>query len=216
MPTTYTDDIAPVLPSAIDGPFKIVDPSDSAASITIDPATSKISVAGDARSVRMLSPAFVNSWGTTSFGVIGIIACRSVATGVNGGFYAAPIRIRPDVDVGEPITLRILLETGATGPPTASVVRFKLRYGTVGVGGGTPSDTTLTFDWSPPLNWATSDTQVIVIDNGNGWTFDAGTFTNLEYVGFRLARYGADAGDTFPQTIKIASAIAFEYTAKQY
>lgn len=120
------------------------------------------------------------------------------------------------MNVAEPSTLRILVATLTTGPTTASVIRFKMRCGTVAALGGTPTDTTLTFDWAQPLNWATTDAQVIAIDNGHGRTFEANTFTNLDYFGYRVVRIGADANDTYPETIKLASAIPFEYTAKQY
>jgi len=57
---------------------------------------------------------------------------------------------------------------------------------------------------------------VVTIDGGGGSTFAGDTFQHGQFVGFRIARNGPEAQDTFDKSIHIAGYAMFEYTAEQY
>lgn len=57
---------------------------------------------------------------------------------------------------------------------------------------------------------------MVTIDGGGGSTFAGDTFQHGQFVGFRIARNGPEAQDTFDKSIHIAGYAMFEYTAEQY
>jgi hypothetical protein len=100
MPKTFTDDIAPVLPSAIDGPFQIVDPSDSSSYMKVDPKKALIQAAGGARPIKQLTALFESSYSialSTTLG--GAIRAKSIGASNDAGFYCNAFALPGDMDV---------------------------------------------------------------------------------------------------------------------
>ena len=216
MPKTHTDDVAPALPSSIDGPFQIVDPSDCASWIKADPANARIAAAGNARPTRVLTTGYGRTYLNTTALFIGVaMTARYVNAEDNGGFYLSPIRIPDDMDVGEPCTVKILVTPVQDATTNGQVVRFALTRTRVTLG-GSESSSTFVYDWDVPDNWTTSDYNMVTIDNGNGRSFEADTFANGDIVGLRISRQGAATEDTFNKAVKFAEYIQLEYTAKAY
>jgi hypothetical protein len=213
MPKTYTDDIAPTLPSSVTGPFQVVDASDATSLIKMDPAAGRIAVAGNARPKRTIVSPYVRTYfsaGLTSIGAA--IPCHYVNAGLNGGFFVAPVRIPEDMDVTEPASVRVLISTLMDSTTNGQIVRFELAWTRITLGGA-QIDNTLTFDWNAPDNWVTTETNLVVLDNGNGWTMNANTFSPGETLGLRVARRGGDAADNYNTGIRFADVLQFEYTA---
>ena len=215
MPKTHSDDIAPTLPSSIDGPLQIIDPSDTASWIKIDPANARLAAAGDARPTRVLTTGYCRNYSSTTAHVIGTMAARYVTANNNGGFYLIPFRIPDDMDVAEPSNVKILVNPILNATTNGQVVHFVLAETHVAAD-GSRSTSTLYYNWDVPDDWTTSDHNVVLIDNGSGRTYDANTFANGEIVGFRISRNGIDASDTFDKSVKFAEYLQFEYTAKEY
>ncbi len=167
MPRTFTDDIAAALPSSIDGPFLVVDPSDGANSIKLDPGNGQITAGGSARPTRSIALSYVRNYPTTNLGTIGVMTTRSVATGTNGGLYVGQFRIPPDMDVTEPSNVWFLIATGATGSASAQKVRV-LLVDTYVRGTGSSTSTTLGYDWPAPVSWALHDNRAELFDAGSG------------------------------------------------
>ncbi|MCH7591719.1 MAG: hypothetical protein IH989_02910 [Planctomycetes bacterium] len=215
MPRTFTDDIAAALPSSIDGPFLVVDPSDSTNSIKLDPANGQITAGGSARPTRSIALSYVRNYPTTSNGSIGVMTTRSVATGTNGGLYVGQFRIPPDMDVTEPSNVWFLIATGATGPGSAQKVRI-LLVDTYVRGTGSSTSTTLGYDWPAPVSWALDDNRVVMFDAGSGRTYDGNRFAVNDFVALRIIRNGVHPDDTYSKTIHLAESLIFEYTAKTF
>lgn len=216
MPKTYTDDAGPTLPASIEGPFQIIDPSDCASWIKVDPADARIKAAGNARPIRVLTIGHKRNYLTTTSHFIGVaVTARSVNANDNGGFYLSSIGIPDDMDVGEPCNVKILVTPVDDATINGQVARFALTRTRVTLEGSL-TGTTFVYDWDVPDNWTTSDFNVVTIDNGNGWSFDADTFAEGDLVGLRVSRQGAATEDTFNKAIKFAECIRLEYTAKLY
>ncbi len=216
MPKTFTDDIAPALPSSIEGPFQIVDPSDLSSWIKVEPADARITAAGDARPTRIMTAGYDRTYQSAIATYIGTsMTARYVNAGYNGGFYACPLRIPENMDVGEPCSIKVLVVPTASATTNGQVVRFELAYSRV-TPPGSLSNSSLEYDWDVPDDWTTSDYEIVTIDNGNGRTFEADTFTNGDVVGIRISRQGGVAQDTFDQGIKFALQLQFQYTAKAF
>jgi len=216
VPKTFTDDIAPALPSSLAGPFQIVDPTDAASWIKIDPAGATIAAAGGGRPTRTLLTGYVRQHLSGGSSFIGsVMAARSVNDGVTGGFYTAPIGIPNEMDVAEPADVTILVNPIQDATTNGQVVRLELSYSHV-TAAGNITNGVITFDWSVPDDWTVNDPALVLIDNGNGRTFEADTFGAGDYLGLRCLRLGAAAQDTFNKGINLAEMLAFQYTAKGF
>ena len=217
MPNTTTDDIGVALPSAIDGPFQVVDPADAANWIKVDPALSRVEAAGDARPMRVAFSALVRTYLSTGVGVIGTyMPARSVNTGVSGGMFLFPLRVPEEFDAAASSSLAILIAPTADSAVNGQTVRFLVEYTLVSAADGARSDGSVAMDWPVPDDWTTAETKEVLIDNGNGWTFDGDTLAPGDWLGFRFAREGAHANDDFAQGLLFAERVAFMYQAKKF
>jgi hypothetical protein len=216
MPKTYTDDIAPVLPSSIAGPFQVVSASDINSWIKIDPVNARIMAAGGAQPIRRIILPSARTYSSASSSAIGqyLVALSVTATQL-GGFSLTPILIPDDMDVTKPCKFKILISPAANATTNGQVIRFSLAETHV-ADGGTRTETSLDYDWNVPDNWATTNNNLVTIDSGGGSTFAGNTFQHGQTIGFRIARNGPAAQDTFDKGVNIAEYALFEYTAEQY
>src|SRR3990172_2613126 len=103
MPKTYTDDVAPVLPSSIAGPFQVVSAADINSWIKIDPASARIAAAGGAQPTRRIIVPSARVYASVTSSVIGqYIVAVSVSGTQLGGHYLTPILLPDDMDVTKP------------------------------------------------------------------------------------------------------------------
>lgn len=215
VPETFTDDIAPALPSSLIGPLQVVDSGNPNSWIKIDPAGAEIAAAGDARPVRRVIAPFTRVYATASASTIGLgMASHYVSSIAVGGFYATPLPIPPDMDLAEPSSVKVFVAPITTSGQSAPVVRYVLTF-TYGKTGEVVTDDSVTYDWTAPDNWAADDARSVLIDNGSGRTFEAGTFDTGDELGLRIARISTATEDTFDKSVKLAERLVFEYTAKQ-
>ena len=155
MPKTFTNDIAPSLPSSIEGPFTVVDPADATSRLVIDPAGARIAAEGGARPARILTAGGGRGYGSSIAHYIGgYIIARYVNAGSTGGFYFFPIRVPDDMDVSQPSKIRILVNPLHDAATNGQVIRFVLYAARVAAD-GTISSTSVTRDWNVPDNWTT-------------------------------------------------------------
>lgn len=216
MPKTFTDDVASILPSAIQGPLQVIDPTDESSWIKIDPAGARILAAGNAKPTRSLTSAYTRGYGSASASYISnTITCRTVGANNLGGAYFAPFRIPLDMDVSKTSNVRVLVAPGANATTNGQAVRFTMDQSRVPEG-GSPSASTDHYDWSVPDDWATSDANLVTIDTGSGYTFAGSTFQAGDHVGLRIIRNGLATEDTFDKTLKISEHVLLEYIAAEY
>lgn len=216
MPKTHTSDVAAALPGSIDGPFQVVDPSDVASWIRLAPATGAIDAAGGARPTRGLVAPYARSYFSASVQYLtGVILARAVDAGDLGGFFAAPYRLPSELDSTAPMTVRVALAPMVNATTNGQVIRLLLSHTRVTPSGSVASGD-ITYDWPVPHAWTASDVAIVALDNGNGHTYDAGTFTPGDLIGMRLVRQGNDPADTFDKGVKIAECIHIEYRAAAY
>ena len=194
MPQTHTDDLTPARNSSVH-------------TYTDD---------GGPRALRVISIGYCRSYNTATAHFIGTaIAARYVHANDLGGFYLLPFTLPQDMDVSQPSSVRILVNPLQNAAINGQKVRFILQATHV-PDGGSPQTSTVNCNWSVPENWTTDDCNVVLMDNGNGRTFEGNTFAEGDTVGLRLARAGSDPADTFDKAVKMADYIQFEYTAKRY
>jgi hypothetical protein len=217
MPKTITDDIGVALPSAIDGPFQVIDSSDAANWIKIDPALSRVEAAGDARPLRSVSTHLLRTYLSSGINAFGTYtAARSVNAGASGGMVVFPIRIPEDFDPAGPSSLAVLIGPTADSTVNGQMVRFVVDYTRVSAEDGVQADASVAMDWPVPDDWTTAEAKEVLIDNGNGWTFDGDTLAPGDWLGFRFAREGAHANDDFAQGVKFTERMVFVYRAKTF
>ena len=215
MPKTYTDDIAPALPSAISGPFQISDASDADSYLKIDPASAKISAAGNARPQRRLFTGLVKLIGTSVAGTLGSgMSCRQVAPGNDAGFFAGPVGVPGDMDLSEPSSIFVVIAAAVSSSLPGAVVRLEIVTGYTKDGQFTPHSTTVTYDHPVPDYWQAGAAETPRVDDGNGRTFGPDLFEAGDVLGVRARLIRSAAADTFDQAVKLASGVIFEYTAK--
>lgn len=216
MPKTFTDDIAPALPSSLDGPLQIVDPTDASSWIKVDPAGGVIAAAGAARPGRRVESSYVRTYLSANASAIGsVLAARSITSELLGGFYASPIRMPDDMDVTQPSDVTILVSPAQNATVNGQTVRFQLSHSRM-TPGGTSTSAVITVDWAVPNNWLAGDTAVVLMDNGNGRTFDANTLNTGDFLGFRAIRFGSATEDTFDKSVLIGETLIFKYVAKEF
>ena len=216
MPKTFTDDIAPALPSSLNGPLQIVDPTDATGWIKVDPAGGVIAAAGAARPSRNIESSFVRAYLSASASVIGsVLPARSVSDDLLGGFYSSPIRIPDGMDVTQPSYVNMLVRPLQNATINGQTIRFQLSYSRV-TPGGTNTDAVITLDWAVPDNWTVTDTAVVLMDNGSGRTFDANTLNAGDFIGLRCMRFGSATEDTFNKSVLIGETLVFTYLAKEF
>ena len=150
MPKTFTDDIGPVLPSALDGPFQVVDPNDIDSYIKVDPENARIEAAGDARPVRRLTAEYTRAYGFTLTTVLATaLDVRSIGPNTDAGFYTAPFFIPVDMDTGETSSLKLMLAPASNGGG-ATVVRLELITAYGKDGDTSVASQTAIYDWTTP------------------------------------------------------------------
>ena len=216
IPATFTDDVAPTLPSSLEGPLHIVDPADHDSWIKIDPANARIEAASDARPLRRIITPFSRVYATASTSTIGVVMpSYHVTSFANGGFHASPFPIPPDMDLTEPASVYVFAASLAASTQSSPVVRLVLAY-TYLKTGESPTEGSITYDWTAPDSWAADEPRLVLIDDGNGRTFAPNTFESGDELGLRIARLGAASEDTFDKTLKLAERLVFEYTAKEF
>jgi len=216
MPKTYTDDIAPVLPSSIAGPFQVVNASDINSWIKIDPANARLSAAGGAQPIRRIIVPSARTYASVTSSMIGqYIVAVSVSGTQLGGHYLTPILVPDDMDVTKPCKVRILISPVSNATTNGQVIRFSLAEAHV-ADGGTRTETSFNHDWSVPDNWATTNNNVITLDGGSGSTFAGSTFQHGQHLALRVARVGTATEDTFDKSVNIGEYAVFEYTASEY
>lgn len=214
MPKTFTDDIAAPFPDLVRGPLRVVDAADPAGYFSIDPANAEVAAFGGARPTRSLETVYSRGYLNNAAQFIGTgIAARSIGPAEVGGFYLFAFRIPETMDVSEPSSVRLLVATANNATTNGQVVRYNLSVTRI-TPGGVESTINVTHDWPVPNDWQATNPLVIEVNNGNGHTFDAGTFTVGDTIGIRAARLGTDAQDTFDKNVKLAETVGFEYRAK--
>jgi hypothetical protein len=216
MPKTYTDDVAPALPSSIAGPFQVVSASDINSWIKIDPANAKISAAGGAQPIRRIVVPSDRTYASVTNSTIGpyIVAVSVLGTQL-GGHHLTPILVPDDMDVTKPCKVKVLISPVNNATTNGQVIRFSLAEAHV-ADGGTRTETSFNYDWSVPDNWATTNNNVITLDSGSGSTFAGSTFQHGQHLALRVARVGTATEDTFDKSVNIGEYALFEYTASEY
>ncbi len=214
MPKTFTDDIAPVLPSALNGPFQVIKPGDSASYFKLDPASGKVEAAGTARPIRRLTVPLVRTSGVVSNSTIDSgMDARSVGASLDGGFYVAPFVVPPEMDLSVASSVKVVTAPAADGGG-ATVVRFELTTAYAKDGDTSVVTETLIDDWTTPTGWSTQDLKLVTLDGGSGATYAANKFEASDIIGLLLRRVGSASQDTFPNSLLIGTCVVFEYTAK--
>ena len=216
MPKTYTDDVAPVLPSAIAGPFQVANATDHDSYLKVDPALGRITAAGDARPLRRQYFGYARNTGVSSSVVLAVgMACRQVNPGYDAGFYTNSIGIANEMDLAEPSSIFVLLAAAASSVLSNVAVRIEVTATYAKDGQWSPHITVVTYDHVVPDSWQAEAVEVVRIDDGNGRTFAPSRFEAGDVLGLRVRLARAAAEDTFDQGVKLAIGVIFEYTAKQ-
>lgn len=216
MPKTFTDDIAPALPSSIDGPVKVVDANDATSYIKIDPANKQIATAGAAKPTRIIRLSYVRVYLNTGLTTRGNgLTARYITANADGGIYVGSLQIPYDMDLAQPTKVIIVIAPLNNSLFDGLSVRLRLGWTRITPG---EVETTGTFDqdWSIPNDWLTTEPKFLTLDNGNGHSFDANAFTEGDIISVRYSREGAAGADTWGQPLTLIEGATFEYTAKAY
>jgi hypothetical protein len=217
MPKTFTDDIAPVLPSALDGPFLIADPNDHDSYLKIDPATARIEAASDARPVRAVTLSGDRKCGSATFAMIGTaLEAREIETGDDGGYFTPPFSLPPEMDVSAASSVKVLLAPADDSSGSGLVVRIELLASFGKHGDTAVTERTVTYDWTVPDNWSTEELCLVTVDDGEGYTFSPDLFEQGDLVGLRIQLARSATEDTFTEDVYLADSVVFQYVAKQF
>ena len=213
MPQTYTDDVAAILPSALTGPFQVVDPADANSYLRVDPQAARLTATGTARPWRTLVLPFGRADGVTAAGTIGTaLDARRCGADLVNGFFTAPVAMPYNLDPAEPARVRLLLAPLTPGGGD-QIARLEVVC-TFGKDGDlSVVDETVVHDWTTPSGWSTEDVKLVLLDNGSGYTLAGGTLENADWLGLRVRRLGTAVEDTLSVDLAVAAAVLFEYRA---
>lgn len=216
MPKTFTSDVQPAFPGAIEGPLTIVDAADASAGITINPNGAQISATGGARPTRQIHTSETTAYGSAlNIAFTNIVAAKQITASSFGGYYSEPISIPPDMDVSQPMRVFCVIAPRDPATTNGQVMRMILSYGYFAFGEASTENLVL-IDWSVPDDWSPSDTTKFLFDAGSGYTFPGGTFSVGDIVGFRVARDGSATEDTFDKRLILSKTLIVEYTSNRY
>lgn len=216
MPKTFTTDIGEAFPTSFEGPLTIAAAADPNSWIKVDPATAKFEATGIARPLRTLVIPYTKIYASATASQAGqALATHFVTSATSGGYYAAPIPIPPDMDVSQLCKVSVLVSTFSDSTMSGGVVRFVLGY-TLARPETSLTDGSVTYDWTAPTNWVTTDPRMVMLDDGSGATFAGDTFEAGDHLGLRIARVGSATEDTFDKSVHLSNALVLEYTAKEY
>ena len=215
MPKTFTDDVAPVFPAAINGPLQVVVPGDLSSYFKIDPGAARIEAAGIARPMRRWTVPTARTTGVASFSTIdSALDGRSIGASSDAGLFSFPFAVPLDMDLTATCNLKVPVAPLADGGG-GQVVRFELVTA-YGKDGDTSMVTeTVTYDWTTPAGWSTQDLKLVTLDAGSGSTYAGNKFEASDIIGVLVRRLGSAAQDTFSQSLIMATSFVFEYMAKQ-
>jgi hypothetical protein len=143
--------------------------------------------------------------------IVSTVAARNAANGVTAGFYTAPFRIPANLDVSQPVRLFLLISPFVAPAAPGEIVRIRVAWTRLRPPTGTLTGEFL-LDVALPFPWAFGDTITLELDDGSGAAFPAGALLPGDMIGFRPARFGGDAVDTFNQTLLIADTMTIRHT----
>lgn len=148
---------------------------------------------------------------TVTFGAIGGYI-RSVVCPISAsaGFYCGPLKLPSDVDLSRPMIVTLLVATVLASIDDGEDVRFFLAA-QAARDGVLSSAATLFQSWPVPDGWSAGDPRSFSFDNGNGVTFDGGTFAPTDVVGMTVQRLGGATEDTYQRSIYLAMGVALTY-----
>ena len=216
MPKTYTDDIAPALPTALDGPLLIADPNDHDSYLQIDPAGAQLKATGDARPLRHLTLSGDRKSGTAVYAMNGTaLEARKIAVGNDGGYFTPPLALPPEMDLGATSNIKVLLAPASDSMGSGLVVRIEVLASYGKHGDTSVAERTITYDWTVPLNWSTDELRLVTVDDGEGFTFPVDLFDAGDFIGLRVQLARSVAQDTFTEDVRLGESVLFEYTTKR-
>jgi len=216
MPKTHTDDVAMALPSAVQGPFQVVAPDDLTSFLKLDPQAAALEAAGGARPIRSVTVGLNRTSGTSGNATLGNgIACRQVVAGDDGGFYAEPLWIPPEMDLAATSRVYAMICAAVASALSDVAVVLELAAGYVRHQQAGPHSTTLTVVHPVPDAWQSAQPEEVLLDDGASRTFAPQVFEAGDVLGLRVQLLRSSASDTFDQPVKLFGAVRFEYTAKR-
>ena len=213
MPSTATNDLAPILPTALTGPFLVASAADAADYLQLDPAQARVAAVGAARPPRQLILPATSDVGAATASPLGSsLDARLVGANSDGGFHLAPFTLPADADLGEPCTVTLWVAPQTT-LSKSKTVRLELAWSHAPLQAETHSDYTLIYDWVTPASWNPGTLLAVPLDAGAGSTFAAETFAAGELLGLRVRRIGSAEADTLDTGLRFLTAVAFDYRA---
>jgi hypothetical protein len=141
------------------------------------------------------------------------LPARAIGASANGGYFCAPVRIPAELDPAQPVSVTILVSPQATSLVDGQAAVLRLSWTRIR-GNTDQQNDTLEMAWPIPDGWLAGTQRVVLFDNGNDRTFEAGYLQPGDWLGLQVTRQGTAAADTFAQTILVAetTVAAFEVT----
>jgi len=155
---------------------------------------------------------FSRVYGSVTNSALGLaVPGGQVGASLVGGHYTQPIIVPHDMNVAGSSSLKVFVAPSANSLVNGQFVRFAVVATTV-THKGARVDTSFNYDWPVPDGWLATDSELVTLSNGSGFSFDPNLFSAGQLVGFRIARDGPNAADTFAQSLIIAQHGFLEYT----
>jgi hypothetical protein len=141
------------------------------------------------------------------------VTTLTVGAAVTGGWYTGMLRLPPAVDVTKPIDVVLTVTPQANSLVDGQNVVFNVIWASIDEN-GVRVDNTFNQTWPVPNGWLTTDTQHVLMDNGNGHTFDADTFDPQMRIALILRRVGASPLDTFAQGLHLCTGAELRFQSR--
>lgn len=153
---------------------------------------------------------YVRSIGVTGAQFIGTaMAARQIAGIDNAGFYCAPFTFPDSAIPKNNAYVFITIQPAFVPIFTGQIIKLLLRTTITSVNLDINSFDQ-TFLWPIPDPFSSDIGYRILLDNGNGRTFNPLQFKRDDFIGFQIQRMGADPADTLAQSVKIAESLTFQ------
>jgi hypothetical protein len=166
--------------------------------------------------LRTISLSAQRNFSSVTAATIGTnIVAVQVGAALLGGVFLQPGKFTPAVAVRRAINVYVLVNPAANSAVDGQHVVLQLASTRVNAN-GTFTNASFNVTWPIPAAWTTNDTNLVLLDNGNGHSFNPLTFVDQTTFALRVARVGSDPADTFAQSLKLAEAVTVEYTTREW
>lgn len=199
------------------GVVRVQQQGDTSSYIEFDPNTSTpgIFAYGNSRTKGIVELEQSRTYGIGSNSLIGLnINAYQIGAATDAGFYTNYRRTPFGLDLTMPVDVYILIDSADAALQSGGVFT-EAKLTSVDLDDHTISEYLVQYKFNV-VNWQMGHPYLVLIDNGDGYTFDPGSVVANGAFGLKCSLIRSAASDTFPSSVNLARSCTVVYTRKSY